>query len=518
MNHIIKIQVLDLLVDRELNAFGVQQEISAFYWDYIVSVIENVFTELSNEDEVIIVDRLEIDLGTFSEIALRHRDERERLLLVITAQLYEKIRLGSETARQMKRRPQILNVFHQWIFYMEHGCLPWNVAATSAGWYQQVLESIASEYESAQALRELIIHKQDARNRIIWQHDEIFLTHIVELLTARNHSELVRYISELLRMHVLAAEKANQPAAIQGRDFETSIWQKVLVLAAGSPGTLTSSEIIEYLLTILFANNQLREMVRVRNVMDQLPLLYPLLMKPAQKRKSTEENGLKADQPGESIDAATPQGPAEIDRSPLIIGNTEEEKLIRPENIIAEKKEEDGPPASSIETIEEGTYQLNSGLVLLHPFIVPFFHNLGLLAAGKFIDVQHRQKALYLLHYLATGRTAAEEHELVIAKILCAYPLHEPVDGRLQLKSDELKEGDLLLEEVVAQWQILKNTSPAGLREGFLQRNGKLFSKQEHLCLQLETSSIDVLLDYLPWNLSVVKLPWMKKHLTIEWR
>ena len=75
-----------------------------------------------------------------------------------------------------------------------------------------------------------------------------------------------------------------------------------------------------------------------------------------------------------------------------------------------------------------------------------------------------------------------------------------------------------MLQAVIEQWTVLKNTSVEGLREGFLQRKGKLFSKNDNLHLQAETNSIDVLLDQLPWNLSMIKLPWMKRILRLEWR
>jgi hypothetical protein len=64
----------------------------------------------------------------------------------------------------------------------------------------------------------------------------------------------------------------------------------------------------------------------------------------------------------------------------------------------------------------------------------------------------------------------------------------------------------------------LKNTSAAGLREGFLQRPVKLFTKNGDIYLRVEKSSIDVLLDYLPWNLGIIMLPWMKDILRVEWR
>jgi len=76
----------------------------------------------------------------------------------------------------------------------------------------------------------------------------------------------------------------------------------------------------------------------------------------------------------------------------------------------------------------------------------------------------------------------------------------------------------LLLENVIRTWEKIGNTSIDGLRQGFLRRDGKLSERGGRLYLQMEISGIDVLLDYLPWNLSIVKLPWMKEILFVEWR
>jgi Contractile injection system tape measure protein len=90
--------------------------------------------------------------------------------------------------------------------------------------------------------------------------------------------------------------------------------------------------------------------------------------------------------------------------------------------------------------------------------------------------------------------------------------------GELELTADECGEAASLLENVVQRWEKLGNSSIAGLREGFLQRPGKLFDKGGRLYLQLEASGVDVLLDYLPWGLSIVKLPWLAEPIFVEWR
>jgi len=93
-----------------------------------------------------------------------------------------------------------------------------------------------------------------------------------------------------------------------------------------------------------------------------------------------------------------------------------------------------------------------------------------------------------------------------------------PVGPAEELTTEYIIEADGLLEAAIAQWEILQNTSVSGLREGFLQRPGMLFSKNGDFYLRIEKSSIDVLLDYLPWNLGMIMLPWMKILLRVEWR
>ena len=155
---------------------------------------------------------------------------------------------------------------------------------------------------------------------------------------------------------------------------------------------------------------------------------------------------------------------------------------------------------------------------MLHAFLITLLNRLQLVNNGRFANEHAQQKALYILHYIATGKTDAEEHELIIPKILCAWNVGKPVDKEIELTAEELSETDNMMLSAIEQWEVLKNTSVDGLREGFLQRNGKLYTRNSNVYLLVESKAIDVLLDKLPWNLSIIKLPWMKEILRVEWR
>ncbi|MBC6989574.1 contractile injection system tape measure protein [Hymenobacter sp. BT491] len=162
----------------------------------------------------------------------------------------------------------------------------------------------------------------------------------------------------------------------------------------------------------------------------------------------------------------------------------------------------------------EALYVEDAGLVLLHPFLPQFFATMGVAQARKLLQPA---RALFLLHYLATGAETAKEYELVLPKILCGLPVDMPVEGNVELTEIEKAEANTLLEAVVRLWGALKNTSPDGLREAFLQRAGKLSRRNDDWLLQVEQRGHDLLLESLPWNIAVSQLPWMPSLLWTDW-
>lgn len=177
-----------------------------------------------------------------------------------------------------------------------------------------------------------------------------------------------------------------------------------------------------------------------------------------------------------------------------------------------------GDSPLSPEESAAGLFINQSGLAILHPFLPAYFEEVGLLEGDVFRNNQTQETAIYLLHYLATGQIEAPEYELVLPKLLCGWSLNEPVTREPALPEAALLEAEHLLQTVIDYWEALKSTSPDGLREGFLQREGKLTQLYEgDWRLQVEQQAIDVLLSRLPWGFNVVKLPWMESMLMVEW-
>ena len=62
------------------------------------------------------------------------------------------------------------------------------------------------------------------------------------------------------------------------------------------------------------------------------------------------------------------------------------------------------------------------------------------------------------------------------------------------------------------------NTSVAGFRESFLQREGRLHLQNDAWQLLVEPRSFDMLLDQIPWSFATIKHPWMERVVYVEWR
>jgi Contractile injection system tape measure protein len=169
----------------------------------------------------------------------------------------------------------------------------------------------------------------------------------------------------------------------------------------------------------------------------------------------------------------------------------------------------------------EAIYIANAGLVLLANYAPRLFGMLGLLQEGAFVDEAARHRAVHCLVYLSDGHTDTEEHEWVLNKLLCGVPIEAPVPPAKSL--DAIKPTlDSLLPAVIAHWTALGNTSPAGLRQTFLRRIGRLIEHETyevgHWRLKVQPAAFDLLLDRLPWSYGTIKLPWMKGAIHVDWR
>ncbi|EON78226.1 hypothetical protein ADIS_1423 [Lunatimonas lonarensis] len=157
----------------------------------------------------------------------------------------------------------------------------------------------------------------------------------------------------------------------------------------------------------------------------------------------------------------------------------------------------------------------NAGLILLHPFLPAFFSDVGVInEKQEFVD---SHLAVHLLNYVATGNHQPYEFELGFEKFLTGWRQGYPYTRNVVLRESQREKADKLLESLLKNWKRLKNTGKDTLRAEFLQRSGKLVEEPGHYRLIVERKTQDILLEGLPYSLGVVKLPWQKKLIFIEW-
>lgn len=160
----------------------------------------------------------------------------------------------------------------------------------------------------------------------------------------------------------------------------------------------------------------------------------------------------------------------------------------------------------------------NAGVILLWPFLGIFFERAGLMRAGMFHSPKDAYRAVHLLHYAVWKTERPPEFELVLDKLLCGVKPGKPLLRNVKLSDADKQLCEELLTVVLQRWEVVKNTSPDGLRESFLQRSGKLYVDGGSRKLAVEKKAYDLLLDQLPWSINMVRLSWMEELLEVTWR
>ena len=166
---------------------------------------------------------------------------------------------------------------------------------------------------------------------------------------------------------------------------------------------------------------------------------------------------------------------------------------------------------------ESPLYIANAGLVILHPFLSQFFEEVELMKNKEWLGDKAIERGVLLTQYLVTGQEKIFEDELILNKHLCGWPIKKNINTKFSISECEKKICNDLLKDVIEHWEKLKNTSVNTLRDEFIQRQGRLILEEERNELIVEHRSIDLLLDYLPWGIGMIKTPWMETELTCIW-
>lgn len=472
MTHFIRQQYVHVEVDgTEANGLAVQRRLPELCQQALLPAFERVFDQYIPSDRHLSIERLEIDAGTMPLERLEHeltqaaaraleRSLREQMPLDGT--------LASTPSGTIRDKTDQQRVHEAFVYFLKTGSLPWSFRLPNGKNLEQViLESWRQGVKSgliALVARDAVhrlLESAAVRQRLVRQFSPFFLNTFVSLLSPGS-VEIMASLLERLGHFVVTPERA--------RDLERVFWDTLLAdVAAGKPVTSTG-----------LVGEALRAFPTGAISRADLARLSALHW-PEATNKAPADRIVRS--------GPTPPGLLPSEHSP--------------------PAREEHPEA------QEGIYVENAGLVILHPFLPQFFSALGIADHDQLLQPD---RAMSLLHFLATGRTVAPEYELVLPKILCHMPLGMPVESQMELTIAEQEEAAVLLEAVIRHWQVLRNTSPDGLRSAFLLRPGKVWLGDDgDWFLQIESRTLDILLDQLPWGLSMIQLPWMRTMLRVEW-
>jgi hypothetical protein len=185
---------------------------------------------------------------------------------------------------------------------------------------------------------------------------------------------------------------------------------------------------------------------------------------------------------------------------------------VRPREII------EIPEKSPLFLEEDAIYINNAGLILVWPFISTLFNKLGLLIDNSFIDDYNCQKAILLLNFFVFDDKQIEESDLVLNKILCGVDLNYYVDVTLELSDIEKNICASLINAVKMNWEKMSGTSTTTFKDYFLKREGFINKNNNDFSLNVERRPHDLLLETVPWNISMIQTSFMKNRLLVNWK
>jgi hypothetical protein len=525
-NHIVQKLTVEIGLAAQEEAFNIQSKISNDHQRLMLDTMSEIFDRLVGENEVVKIDRLEINLGNISaehleyELQEKIRKEIEEALIKLlfevrssphgNAEVRIETSVGDTITVQANVQDRSFSLLDTLVYFLEYGVLPWSddkkVKPTLRFLVAQAMEKHPDQLR--QTLQQLS-HKEYIFRRLSLQLPEEQLHYLAAILGSSFSSklpvlfkEIERWIETVLRDAGNELSPGKTMTAAQLRLF---IREETLRYFSANNGSAAISSAQS---DVIFIGEILAKIISH----FEIPVTAALI----RKVKSSFEN---------AVEAAVKKLLADTVEAEQKRKNKKEE----PEEIIQPKKKEELPETPEV---DEGIYIENAGLVILAPYLPGFFRNLGLVTGKEFVDDDAKWKAVHLLQWLVEGgrekeeekqedekeRTELTEHDLVLNKIICGIDIAEPVPVSFELSENEKEEGIKLLKAVIGNWTIISRISVMSLQTTFLVKEGKLrrMEKDWHLFIHRD-SAIDMLIDKLPWGISMTRFPWNKETIYVEW-
>ena len=509
-NHIIHKLVLDVDVKDERKAYQIKDHISGFLEGNFLPLLEKRLDEWGGVNQILRFDRLVLDVRVDSweksdqlinkiEDELRKKIQRDysfglngtpKLIRPENAGFDDEENVSETVPYEIESAESRKQIF---LAFIETGILPWYgrkeqiiKLLKSANWKKSLNDKVFVE-----SLIKAISQNENALHRFIWQVPVPNLLDVLftkKVLRTDSKSELLKalkktspdFTESLIRFAFNSISK-------DGKTLEKDINELFYNYKKDSyPSQKTSKNGFLNWMQSHFSEVPIQEIEKYLNEEKKESLFNKqnLIVKPERGHFETKTEKF-------------------LENNPTIISGNNFRSVREKESLRQNESQE-----WSIQ---------NAGQILFHPFLKFFFQRFDWLNEHDLLLPEHKMKAVQALHYSVTGTTDFFEADMILEKFLCGIPFEEPVLSESLLSGKIKREATFMVKEVIRNWPELKSTSPAGLRELFIQRDGKLFKSDSGYQLIVERKTQDILLEKLSWNISIIKMPWQKELLFVEW-
>lgn len=522
LNHVIKNQVIELHYTKNDSIDHWDSKVRELFHTKILPGFNEICENMDLQNKIVSIDKLNIDLGTirpddlnsrFADIVINAMDSELR-----NHRVFRDIDDIKHLSDKVIVKSLASSIGEHLVFFLEKGHMPWEIFNISWDEFEELLGRFFenSDENEIRKLYNQIQQNQFYVKRIATQFSTNLISKIESALLkeASNSSKSLLKIldwtsdmdkdlfSILRSIRLFISEEDNDSKERQktismllakkhlrqrtvNNDFEDRYMteQRLYILIAANQTNIGIA--VHKYLRRLFQNNGCSE--NEISVLTRYTLIHP------------DYN---------TIESNCEKGSSRIDPK---------RKYIKDISKVLEKDASEVADNITSVSNKDEIYIKNAGLVIIHPFLELLFDNFGWLSNQAFISIAQKQRAAYLLQYIATGRDYFNEYELVFNKILTGIPINYPIALEEELFNQEKQEVNKLLNKFKESCRSFKNTSVASLRSEFFNRPGKLEIKDGIVDLVVEVRSFDYILNTIPWGLSYIKLPWLDIQIFVNW-
>lgn len=555
-NHLLQKVIFEIGTPQQEGAFEIQSRISNAFTSTILKRLEVLLDAHISPNQFITIEKLEFDLGRINNNQLEEtisdalEKEFEHLLAAIEEEITQHGQLNSENYKFTLRLPQNgkaefqakINVrnenssrFERMRLQLEFGIVPNTTERVEKITLQQSIAEILKEHPDQFIV--YLIGKRFEENvlaRLVLNLDEVQLQRIAQLLHYPLHSnlpELIRKMIEFCEATSIEKKDLITSSLVSSFGFDKIVWfvllKEFLQHANLSTTANQDAPLQEAPVSLLSIFNSPRSIAKLKiipaktwdriekNATGEWKTALKAIRKSTSNSAEEKTNKRKVQNSGTSSPEQSMKVES-LNKDSATFTEQHENKLADTPTSSAENKELD-------KILEEGVYVNNAGLIIIAPYLSPLFSHLELLNKNEFISVEAAWKAVHLLQY-ATGMVPSEEngtwseHDLLFNKILCGLEPNAPVPESFSLTNKDKEEIDELLKAVLQNWTIMSRSSAHALQTTFFQKKGKLNKIGPNWDLLVERdSAVEILIDKLPWGISLIKLPWNIYTIHTQW-